>query len=122
MQSGAWDTLSYPWIAPPKDTPAGQYLFETLRIEDQPDTPVRAVSSSMAVLRGVLAQGPYISIVSRHQIKIDEKLGVICKLDVPLHGDLRAIGLTYRNDWKPTQTQSLFIEYLRQFSSASTQN
>jgi len=116
------DTLCYPWIAPPKDTPAGQYLFETLRIEDQPETPVRAVSSSMAVLRGVLAQGPYISIVSRHQIKIDEKLGVICKLDVPLHGDLRAIGLTYRNDWKPTQTQSLFIDYLRQFSSVSTQN
>ncbi|WP_375266968.1 LysR family transcriptional regulator [Planktotalea sp.] len=116
------DTLSYPWIAPPKDTPAGQYLFETLRIEERPNTPVRVVSSSMAVLRGVLAQGPYISVVSRHQIKVDENLGVIRTLDVPLHGDMRAIGLTYRNDWKPTQTQSMFIDYLRQFSAIDTQD
>ncbi len=27
------DTLDYPWIASPKETPAGQYLFETLGIE-----------------------------------------------------------------------------------------
>jgi len=108
------ETLSYPWIAPPKETPAGQYLFDTLHIEQRPETPVRAVSSSMAVLRGVLAQGPYISIVSRHQIKTDEELGVIQALNVPLEGHIREIGLTYRREWKATQTQELFIDYLRQ--------
>ncbi|WP_293452059.1 LysR family transcriptional regulator [Planktotalea sp.] len=112
------DTLSYPWIAPPKDTPAGQYLFDTLAIDERPNTPVRAVSSSMAVLRGVLAQGPYISVVSRHQIKIDEDLGVICTLDVALEGHLREIGLTYRNGWTPTPTQKHFIDYLRQLSAS----
>jgi len=111
------ETLDFPWIAPPKDTPAGQYLFETLRIDERPDTPVRAVSSSMAVLRGVLAQGPYISIVSRHQVEVDEDLGVIATLDVPLSGHIREIGLSYRKAWKPTKTQSLFMGYLRQFSS-----
>jgi len=110
------ETLSYPWIAPPKETPAGQYLFDTLHIEQRPETPVRAVSSSMAVLRGVLAQGPYISIVSRHQIKTDEELGVIQALNVPLEGHIREIGLTYRREWKATQTQELFIDYLRQFA------
>jgi len=72
----------------------------------------------MAVLRGVLAQGPYISVVSRHQIKIDEDLGVIQTLDVPLEKHLRTIGLTYRNDWTATQTQNHFIDYLRQFSAS----
>ena len=110
------DTVEFPWIAPPKETPAGQYLFDTLQIHKRAETPVRVVSSSMAVLRGVLAEGPYVSIVSQHQIKLDEALGTIAVLDVPLSGHVRDIGLTYRRDWTPTETQSLFIEYLRDFS------
>jgi DNA-binding transcriptional LysR family regulator len=110
------DTLTYPWIAPPAETPAGQYLFDTLRIQDRPETPVRAVSSSMAILRGVLAEGAYVSIVSRHQIQIDEQLGSIAALDVPLTGHIRNIGLTYRVGWRPTKTQAQFIEHLRKFS------
>lgn len=111
------ETLEYPWIAPPKETPAGQYLFETLRIQDWPTSPVRVVSSSMAVLRGVLAEGPYLSVVSRHQINVDETLGAITALDVPLQGHIREIGLTYRQEWQPTETQSKFIEFLREFGS-----
>jgi DNA-binding transcriptional LysR family regulator len=109
------DTLTFPWIAPPKETPAGQYLFDTLRIQDRPETPVRVVASSMAVLRGVLAEGPYLSVVSRHQINVDEGLGVITALDVPLTGHVRDIGLTYRREWHPTETQAKFIQYLRRF-------
>ena len=115
------DTLSFPWMAPPRNTPAGQYLFDTLRIQDRPQTPVRAVSSSMAILRGVLAEGDYVSIVSRQQIKIDEELGSIATLDIPLEGHTREIGLTYRLDWRPTETQAKFIQYLRKFSSLAIQ-
>lgn len=112
------DTLSFPWIAPPRETPAGQYLFDTLRIQDKPETPVRVVSSSMAILRGVLAEGDYVSVVSRHQIKIDEELGAIAALDVRLNGHMREIGLTYRLGWRPTKTQEKFIQYLREISVA----
>ena len=110
------DTLQYPWIAPPKTTPAGQYLFETLKIHQMPETPVRVVASSLAVLRGVLAEGDYVSIVSRHQISVDEELGAIAALDIELAGHIRDIGLTYRQDWKPTETQKCFVAYLREFS------
>ena len=111
------DTVKFPWIAPPKETPAGQYLFDTLQIDKRAESPVRVVSSSMAVLRGVLAEGPYVSIVSRHQINLDEALGTIAVLDVLLSGHVRDIGLTYRRDWTPTKTQSLFIEHLRNYST-----
>ena len=110
------DILKYPWIAPPKDTPAGQYLFDTLRIQDRPETPVRVVSSSMAILRGVLAEGPYVSVVSRHQINVDEDLGVIAAIDFAMSGHIRDIGLTYRAAWKPTDAQGQFIDFLRQHS------
>ena len=111
------ETLDFPWIAPPKETPAGQYLFETLRIQDLPQTPVRVVSSSMAILRGVLAEGPYLSVVSRHQINVDAALGVIATLDVPLEGHIRDIGLTYRRGWQPTESQSKFINFLRKYGT-----
>ncbi|MCY4166911.1 MAG: LysR family transcriptional regulator [Rhodobacter sp.] len=113
------DTLRYPWIAPPKTTPAGQYLFETLKIHRMPETPVRVVASSLAILRGVLSEGDYVSIVSRHQISVDEGLGAITVLNVELAGHIRDIGLTYRSHWKPTETQACFIEYLREFSRVS---
>ena len=111
------DTVEFPWIAPPIETPAGQYLFETLRIGDRDQTPVRIVASSMAILRGVLAEGPYVSVVSRHQIKVDENQGAIKPLDIELTGHLRDIGLTYRTSWQPTQAQRLFIELLQRFSA-----
>jgi len=110
------DTLSYPWVAPPRDTPAGSYLFETLRIGERAQTPIRVVSSSLVFLRGVLAQGPYVSIISRHQISVEEAAGTILPLPIPLPGGTRTIGLTTRRDWRPTQAQARFIEFLRQSS------
>ena len=107
------DTLAFPWIAPPKSAPAGHYLFETLRIHERPETPVRVVSSSLVMLRGLLAQGPYVSIISRHQIAVEEHTGLIVPLDIPLTGDRRPIGLTTRAGWRPTQTQARFLDLLR---------
>ncbi len=116
------DTLAYPWIAPPRETPAGQYLFETLRIHKRKQTPVRVVSSSMATLRGILSEGNYISVVSRHQISVDERLGMIATLDIPLAGHFRDIGLTYRKDWRPTETQAQFIAHVHHFSKLPSRN
>lgn len=114
------DTMAYPWVAPPKDTPAGQYLFKTLRMNERKYTPVRVVSSSMMTLRGMLEQGSYISIVSRHQIAIDQQLGLIKTLNVPLQDHHREIGLTYRKDWRPTQMQARFIDFLHEYSASDS--
>ncbi|MCA2014045.1 LysR family transcriptional regulator [Cereibacter sphaeroides] len=107
------DTLAYPWVAPPKPTPAGSYLFETLRIQDRPQTPVRVVASSLVFLRGLLAAGDYVSIVSLHQVETEIADGHIVALDLPLENSVRPIGLTYRSSWRPTVTQARFLELLR---------
>lgn len=116
------ETMTFPWVAPPKETPSGQYLFEALRIGDLEQSPVRAVSSSMAVLKGILAEGDYISIVSRHQVRAELKAGLIAAINVPLEDNLRDIGLTYRRDWQPTETQAQFIEFLKSFTRNLTDN
>ena len=108
------DVLRYPWVAPPKTTPAGSYLFNTLKIQDLPDTPVRVVSSSLVLVRGLLMTGDYITIISLHQIWHEHAQGVLVPLPIDLKDNSRAIGLTYRRDWRPTRTQQQFLAHLRE--------
>ena len=110
------DTLDYPWIAPPKETPAGSYLSEVLRIPELPDTPVRMVSSSLVLVRGLLAAGNYVTIMSRHQMSHEIAQGMAVPLKIDLPGSHRPIGLTYRKDWQPTRTQERFLDLLREES------
>lgn len=107
------ETLHFPWVAPPKTTPAGSYLFKTLRIGDLPQTPVRVVSSSLIFLRGLLQQGDYLTIISRHQIREEERQGLLVPLPVVLENSERVIGLTTRAGWRPTATQRRFLDFLR---------
>ncbi len=105
-------TLKYPWVAPPKPTPSGTYLFESLGIGDMSQTPVRVVSSSLALLRGLMDSGPFITIISLHQARheISQKLFVPLPIDLP--DSSRPIGMTYREDWRPTPTQERFVQLL----------
>jgi LysR family transcriptional regulator of gallate degradation len=110
------DTLGYPWVAPPKDTPSGAYLFQNLRIQDLPNTPVRIVSSSLVMLRGLLSRGDYVSIASKRQIEVDETLGLLAQLPIELPGSSRAIGLTFRHGWTPTPMQKKFLDIIRRMT------
>ncbi len=107
------DTLNYPWIAPPKATPSGSYLFEILKIPQLPNTPVRVVASSLALLRGLMMRGDYLTIMSRRQVEIEVETGTIVTLPIDLQDSARAIGLTYRAGWEPTPTQTRFIDLIR---------
>lgn len=107
------DTLAFPWVAPPITTPAGVYLCQALGIEALPNTPVRVVSSSMMLVRGLLMQGDYVTIMSRNQLGLEAEQGRMQVLPIPLKGSARPIGLTTRMGWRPTPTQARFLELLR---------
>lgn len=113
------DTLEYPWVAPPREAPSGAYLFETLRIQDMPNTPVRLVSNSMILLRGLAARGNYISIASLRQIEVEEQMGTLVPLPIELPESERPIGLTYRSGWSPTPLQSRFLDIIREKARAN---
>ncbi len=103
------DLLAYPWIAPPRNTPAGSYLYETLDIANLEETPVRVVSSSLVLVRGLLKQGPYLTILSRHQVHEELANASLVALDLPLANSSRPIGLTFRSHWRPTARQAAFL-------------
>jgi DNA-binding transcriptional LysR family regulator len=116
------DTLAFPWVAPPKTTPAGAYLFKELRIGEMKQTPVRVVSSSLIFLRALLRSGDYLTIISRHQIRDEERQGLLTALPVALRDNKLSIGLTYRKDWSPTPIQARFLEHLRGAASSSKED
>lgn len=113
------ETLKYPWIAPPKATPGGTYLYGALGIAEMEQTPVRIVSSSMVLVRGLLARGDYLTILSPNQAAVEIAHGDMVVLDVPLPGSARAIGLTTRAGWVPTATQARFLDLVREAAKAS---
>ncbi len=108
--------LGYPWIAPPKPTPAGSYLNNVLGIPQLANTPVRVVSSSLILVRGLLLEGDYVTIISRHQVRHELTAGILVELPIDLPDNRRPIGLTYRAGWHPTATQARFFMALRQAS------
>lgn len=108
------EMLAYPWIAPPKETPGGSYLFRTLRIAERAETPVRIVSSSMVLVRGLLRRGDYLTILSPYQAAVEIAHGDMVRLDLDLPDSLRPIGLTTRVGWVPTPTQARFLELVQE--------
>ena len=114
------ETLEYPWVAPPKNTPTGAYLFNALGIEELDVTPVRVVSSSLVLLRSLLSHGRFISIASERQIHVEAALGALVKLPIDLPGSEREIGLTFRADWLPTRHQKRFLDIIRRVATDST--
>ncbi|MBL4767037.1 MAG: LysR family transcriptional regulator [Rhodobacteraceae bacterium] len=107
------DTLAYPWIAPPKETPAGSYLSAVLGIPEMEKTPVKVVSSSLILVRGMLLEGDYVTIISHHQVRHELENGTLVTLPIALPDSARAIGLTVRKGWKPTLTQEVFLNIVK---------
>ena len=108
------ETLDFPWIAPPKATPAGSYLSTVLKIPELENTPVKVVSSSLVLVRGLLLEGDYITIISHHQVRLEIEQGILVPLPVRLPNNTRPIGLTFRAGWRPTPTQDRFLELIRE--------
>lgn len=115
------ELLAHPFVAPPMTTPAGSYLYDMLNIGSLPQTPVRVVSSSLILVRGLLALGDYITIISLQQVRHEIDVGLFVPLDVKLTGNSRAIGLTFRKSWRPTATQERFLELVRSASREAIQ-
>lgn len=107
------ETLAFPWVAPPRSTPTGTFLFNALEAIAPDEMPVRVVSSSLILIRGLLAAGDYLTIITPQQIRHELQDGSLVRINVKLSGGSRPIGLTYRKDWRPTRMQSWFMEEMR---------
>ncbi|MEM7283680.1 MAG: LysR family transcriptional regulator [Pseudomonadota bacterium] len=110
----SWKALmKYQWILPPCNTPTRK-LFEDLLASRALPAPEHVVeSSSLVVVRGLLMETDYITILSRHQIHYDELSGQLTALPIELPETRRPIGITTRANSSLSPAAKLMANYLR---------
>jgi DNA-binding transcriptional LysR family regulator len=107
------DTVGYPWVVTAPGTPARRQFdeFFARHAATPPDSVVE--TSSMILMRELLRAGPYLGCISRLQVKGELDKGLLELLPFELDNSRREIGITTRVGWKPTRTQSDFLELVR---------
>ena len=93
----AWtDLLNFSWVLPRVGTPT-RTLVKGLMVESGLSEPDHIVeTSSFVILRGLILDSDFVTILSKHQIRREESVGILTVVDVSLPGTTRPIGLTTR--------------------------
>jgi LysR family transcriptional regulator of gallate degradation len=109
------DLVEYPWVVSAKGTPA-RAVFD--RIFTGPLAPKSIVeTSSVMLMRELLAVSNHLGFVSSGQIISDVRLGSLFELPIVLPEAARPIGIGSRKDWEPTRAQSAFVVAIRNASA-----
>ena len=104
------DLVSYPWVAPPLGSPT-RTAFEAL-FEGRTQRHGLITSSSLVVVRALLARSDRLTLLSRRRALYEEDQGLLVPLNFPLPQTRRSICITTRRDWRPTRFQAKFLDRL----------
>ncbi|HEY0941206.1 MAG TPA: LysR family transcriptional regulator [Steroidobacter sp.] len=113
----ARDLDAYPWIAPRASSPLHAHfdaLFNDLGLEP----PQRFIEcNSPGAARAFLMEGDHMMLSSTNQVHYELQAGMLVCLPHPAGKVLRSIGLTVRDDWRPTQAQARLLAILRSLTA-----
>ena len=114
MRNLSWrDLCKFSWVIPRAGTPTRQYFDQmTLHVANPADLHV-VETSSLAMVRGLLLGGDFLTVSSLNQIDTENRLGLLKRVNVDLVGADRQIGMTTRSNWSPTPLRQRFINVLR---------
>lgn len=110
------DLAACPWVLPRRGTPTRDH-FEVLMHGRQPAGGL-VESSSIVLICGLLLDSDRLTLISRHQILREQAQGLLSTLPYDMSGTQRPIGLTTRRSWRPTATQSRFLNLVREAARA----
>jgi LysR family transcriptional regulator of gallate degradation len=110
------DLAQQEWVAQRPGTPI-RAAFDTL-FEKCPASPRASIETSSLVLtRAIILESDRLSMLSRRQIAIEEREGLLTSIPVAqdVHERLgtRTIGITMRETWLPSRLQSIFLDHIR---------
>lgn len=106
------DLARYPWIVPRRGTPTRDYFEKIFADQDEP--PPHIETSSLILMRGLLLESDRLALTSAHQIRHELLQGLFDTLNMDMNTTARPIGLTLRQDWRPTASQQVFLDSLRE--------
>jgi LysR family transcriptional regulator, regulator for genes of the gallate degradation pathway len=107
------DLSVFPWITPRPGSPTRE-KFDAIFAEHLDLRPKSIIeASSLVLIRGLLMDSDRITILSAHQVRQEKEWGLLAVLPFKLTDTRRPIGLTTRQGWHPTTSQSKFVDALR---------
>ncbi len=115
------DLAAYPWIAP-RPGPPGRAQFDALfgktRIKAREGL---VEASSLIVIRGLLMESDRLTLLSARQVEREIRHDMLEIIPFKVQQAPRSIGTTIRRDWRPTPTQALFLDLLRDVCASASQ-
>lgn len=111
---------NYPWVAPRPASPLRNHfnrLFKTAGIEP----PFASIEcNSISAARSLLLESDRIMMLSTHQVHYDLREKILVAIPPPGGKISRPIGITYRQNWRPTKVQNTLMSILKQCASTLT--
>lgn len=104
------DLARFPWVAGRLATPL-RALWEGL-FDDRKQPPAPIECGSVMVIRGVLRDSDFLTLLSPDQVALEIEAGILAPIDAGLDLPDRLIGVTHRVDWRPTPLQERFLDLL----------
>ena len=82
-----------------------------------PPSPIEC--GSVMVARGLMRESDLLTLLSRDQVQIEIESGLLAAIGAPPPNGRRAIGLSTRENWRPTPTQARLIALLREAATTN---
>lgn len=109
------------WVVARGKTPARAH-FDRFFAQLGPDVQVPMIESNALVLvRRILQGSDKLSMISLSQAREHLEAGTLARLPIDLNDTPRAIGLTYRSNWRPTPAQNSFLRIIRDVADTEQQ-
>lgn len=102
---------SYPWIVGQHGTPLRVQWEKLFAGHTRPPAPIEC--GSVMVIRGILADGDFLTLLSPDQVALEIERGLLATIGPRLDNSTRTIGVTIRERWRPTAPQAYFLDLLR---------
>ncbi len=104
------DLLRFPWIIPAHGVPMRANWERMFRSQGVDPPKIQIECGSMLIARGLLLNGDWLTLMSRDQILLERKAGLLAEIEAPGEVLRRRIVLTRRDDWRPTPLQADLVE------------
>ena len=114
------DLREYPWVLSRPGTPLRKSLAQFFASHGEP-VPLPAVETGdLALVRGLLLQGPMLTVLSTHQLRYEVDAGLLRVLRFSMEGLQRHIGVTTRAGAHLSAATLALLAELRRFAPDNT--
>lgn len=107
------DLLKFPWVIPSPGVPMRANWERMFRDHGVEPPRLRIECGSVLIMRGLMLQGDWLTLMSRDQFMFEREVGALAELGETGPALRRRIAMTRRSDWRPTPLQAHFVELAR---------